>query len=370
MRGRENDSRRLIPLTAILITSSERYSGKSSVLVGLALEMRERGLSVGYMKPVGSYPIKVNNDKVDEDAYFVREALRLEDAVSDISPYFLTWDNLTRYMRKQPANPLAKIRDSYGRLASDKDVMILEGAQNFLHGRILNLSALEIAEALDARVLLLDTFNEELSVDRMLSANDFFGKYFLGAVLNWVPPRRIDFTRNLMARYMTERGINLFGSIPIDRVLRSITVSDLANGLNGTIICANDKGDELIESMMVGAMGQDQALRLFRKQANKVVITGGDRSDIQLAALETPTKSLILTGGHRPSPLVLGQAEEIGVPIILVDYDTATTVEMVESAIGHQKVHSPKKIERIRGFIKDGLDLDLMLEKIGLRLSG
>jgi len=353
-------------LSAIIVVSSERFSGKSSIVVGLALELRERGFSIGYMKPVGAYPIKINNQKVDEDAYFVSEALGLkDDDLADISPYFLSWDTLTRYMRKKPAQAQAKVLQSYNRLAEGKDIMLLEGAQNFLHGRILNLSAQELAEVLQAKVLLLDTFNEELSVDRILAANDYFGKWFLGVILNWVPPRRMEFTKNLLGRFMSSEGINMFGSIPVDRLLRSITVNDLAVSLNGKIICAQDKGDELIESMMVGAMGQEQALRLFRKQANKVVVTGGDRSDIQLAALETPTKSLILTGGHRPSPLVLGQAEEIGVPIIMVDYDTATAVEMVEAAIGHQKVHSPKKIERIRSFIREGLDLDLLLEQIG-----
>lgn len=355
-------------MSAIIVVSSERFSGKSSLVVGLALELRDRGFKIGYMKPVGAYPIKVNKEKVDEDAFFVREALGLTDPLTEISPYFLTWDNMTRYMRKPPPDPLGRVKAHYQKLTEGKDLMILEGGQNFLHGRILNLSALELAEALEAKVLLLDTFNEELSVDRILSANDFFGRWFLGAVLNWVPPRRMEFTKNLLGRYLTSKGISLFGSIPVDRVLRSITVNDLAEGLNGNIICAADKGDELIESMMVGAMGQEQALRLFRRQANKVVITGGDRSDIQLAALETPTKSLILTGGNRPSPLVLGHAEEIGVPIILVDYDTATTVEMVEAAIGHQKMHSPKKIERIRGFIREGFDLDLMLEEIGMHI--
>ena len=354
-------------MPSILVISSERYSGKSSLVVGLALELRDRGFSVGYMKPVGTYPLKVGQTKVDEDAYFISEALGLEDSLSDISPYFLTWDNITRYMRKRPGNPPKKVQAAYERIAKGKDIVIIEGAQNFVHGRIIGLSAIEVAQLLESGVVLLDTFNEELTVDRILSAKDFFGKNFLGAVLNWVPERRLEFTRGLLTRFMSTQGVSVYGSIPADRILRSITVADLSVGLNGEIICAKDKGEELVESMMVGAMGQEQALRLFRKQTNKVVITGGDRSDIQLAALETPTKAMILTGGHRPSPLVLGQAEDIGVPIILVEHDTAKTVEMVESAIGHQKAHSATKIDRIRGFIKDGLDLDLLLESIGMR---
>jgi BioD-like phosphotransacetylase family protein len=353
-------------LTAILVVSTERYSGKSSLVVGLATEFKDRGFSVGYMKPVGSYPIRIDHDKVDEDAFFIAEALGLKDDFSDLSPYFLTWDTLNRYMRKTPADPAARVKSAFDKISAGKDIVLLEGAENFVHGRIIGLSAQEMPKVVGAKVLLLDSFNDELSTDRALSAVDYWGEDFLGVVFNWVPERRLPFARNLLVRYLEGKGVAVFGSIPTDRVLRSITVNDLAGGLNGEIICSWDKGEELVESMMVGAMGQEQALRLFRKQANKVVITGGDRADIQLAALETPTKSLILTGGHRPTPMVLGQAEELGVPIILVGYDTATTVEMVDAAIGHQKVHSPRKVERVRKYIREDLDLELILRGVGL----
>jgi uncharacterized protein len=350
-------------LISILIVSAERYSGKSSLAVAMALELRERGLEVGYMKPVGAYPIKVDGIRVDQDAFFIREALGLSDKLSDLSPFFLTWEALTRYMRNTPGNPSERVRKCFDSISRGKDVMIIEGAQSFVHGRILGLSAVEISKTLGAGVLLLDTFNEELSVDRMLAASDYFSDRFLGTVLNWVPERKISFTRNQMKRFMAEHGIELFGSIPTDRVLRSISVDDLATGLNGRIICAPEKGEELVESMMVGAMGQEQALRLFRKQANKVVVTGGERSDIQIAALQTPTKALILTGNYKPSPLVVGQAEEMGVPVITVGHDTATTVEMVEEAIGKQRVNSPRKIVKMRELIEEGVDLDGILKK-------
>lgn len=352
--------------SAILVVSSERYSGKSSLIVGLALELIDRGFSVGYMKPVGSYPVKIDSEKVEEDAYFVSEALGLQAPLSDVTPFYLTWETVSRYMRKKPGDPRGRVVKSYSRLSKGKDIMLVEGAHNFIQGKILGLSSKEVAELLDTRVLLLDTFNEDLTIDSVLAARDYFGEKYVGAVLNWVPERRMHFVRGAMVRFMESNGVKVFGSVPADRVLRSISVEDLAVGLNGTVICARDKCDELVESMMVGAMGQEQALRLFRKQANKVVVTGGDRADIQLAALQTSTKCLVLTGGHRPSPMVLGQAEETGVPIIMVDDDTATAVEMVDSAIGRQKLHSPKKVERMRGFIKEGFKLNSLLHAVGM----
>jgi len=76
-------------------------------------------------------------------------------------------------------------------------------------------------------------------------------------------------------------------------------------------------------------MTAEAALSRFRKQINKAVITGGDRTDIQLAALETSTTCLILTGNLHPSPLIVKQAEEFGVAILLVPLNTIETVETV-----------------------------------------
>lgn len=49
----------------------------------------------------------------------------------------------------------------------------------------------------------------------------------------------------------------------------------------------------MVEHLMIGAMDVDSALTYFRRKPNKAVITGGDRPDIQLAALETSTKCTI-----------------------------------------------------------------------------
>ncbi|MFO7929569.1 MAG: DRTGG domain-containing protein, partial [Candidatus Humimicrobiaceae bacterium] len=92
------------------------------------------------------------------------------------------------------------------------------------------------------------------------------------------------------------------------------------------------------------------------------VITGGDRADVQLAALETPTKCLILTGNFQPSSVVLGRAEELGIPMILVNYDTLTAVEKVEEIIGHVRFHEMKKIDKIVEVVKECIDSGKLLE--------
>lgn len=334
--------------------------------MGITAVLKERGLSAGYMKPVGCYPMKAGNIRVDEDAYFVREALGLKDDIGDISPLVLTRETRNKYLEKKSSATRRKVVNCFKKISSGKDIVMIEGAQNFVDGKLLGLSALELSEMLDAGIVLLDTYNDDLTVDRVLAGCDYFGDKYLGVILNWVPESRRKFVDTRLKEYFPREGIGYYGEVYINKVLRSISVADLADGLGGEMVSARDKGGELVESMLIGAMDQEHSLQVFRKRANKVVVTGGDRADIQIAALETSTKALVLTGGHRPSPLVLGQAEEMGIPIIMVKYDTATTVELVDEAIGRQRFHDRNKIETIKQIVKDNIDLDLLLKNAGL----
>jgi hypothetical protein len=108
--------------------------------------------------------------------------------------------------------------------------------------------------------------------------------------------------------------------------------------------------DALVEDVLVGAMTPESALSYFRRSLRKAVVTGGDRSDIQLAALQTDTSVLILTGNFYPDVRVLARAEELGVPVLLVPYDTFTTIREIASLSGRikatdtQKIHIAKKL--------------------------
>jgi len=95
-------------------------------------------------------------------------------------------------------------------------------------------------------------------------------------------------------------------------------------------------------------MDLDSALIYFRRTPNKAVITGSHRSDIQLAAMETSTKCIILTGGLYTNEAVIGKAQAKGIPIISVHHDTFKTIEQIEAVIGKIGIREEKKVTRIR----------------------
>jgi len=353
----------MVPLYFI---SNQPFSGKSSMCVGVGKIFSEKGLKVGYMKPVGTLPTKVGGVTTDEDAQYISNILGSEDRLEDICPVVLTQQYNREGLKdeKFSADFIEKIARSYHNIKKDKDVVVLEGAKSLEDGYFLGICALKICQKLKAKTVMVFRYDAEV-VNQVLFARDVLGDSFGGVIINWVPRSQIDYMEELVLPYLVKKKINIFGYVVSDKILSSVSVKEMADLLGGQIICAQDNTDGLVETFMVGAMGQEQALKFFRRKANKAVITGGDRADVQLAALETQTKCLILTGNFQPSTVVLGRAEELGVPMILVDYDTLTAVEKAGEIIGHVRFHEIKKIDKIVEVVREYIDTERIMELSG-----
>jgi BioD-like phosphotransacetylase family protein len=126
----------------------------------------------------------------------------------------------------------------------------------------------------------------------------------------------------------------------------------------------------MVETLTVGAMTADAALSRFRKQQHKAVITGGDRTDIQLAALETSTTCLILTGNLHPSPLIVKRAEEFGVAVLLVPMNTMETVEMIEDVFGKTRLGQASKLQQFESLVAEHLDFTRLYQAMDLKKTG
>jgi BioD-like phosphotransacetylase family protein len=95
-------------------------------------------------------------------------------------------------------------------------------------------------------------------------------------------------------------------------------------------------------------------------------VTGGDRLDIQLAALETSTRCLILTGNLYPSSVILSRAEEVGVPVVLVRQDTLTAVEMIDRYRGRMRFHQAKKVDIFNRVLTGHFSFSRLYRDLGL----
>ena len=217
------------------------------------------------------------------------------------------------------------------------------------------------------RSLVVIKYDDTLMVDRAMTAQNYFGQNLLGVVINEVPKAQLEFVQDVVVPFLTRHGIRCSACCRKEQMLSAPSVRELAEGLDAEILCCSECADELVEHMLVGAMGVESALSYFRRKPNKAVITGGDRADIQLAALETSTRCLILTGNIYPSPAVLNRAEELCVPVLLTKLDTLATIEIIEGFFGKSRFQQPQKIERFTELLDEHFDFAGLYKALGIQ---
>ena len=161
--------------------------------------------------------------------------------------------------------------------------------------------------------------------------------------------------------YLEKSGVRVLGIFQRDKLLEALTVRKLIDVVNGEILCCERKLDEYVQNFLIGAMDAESAIKHFRRMPDKAVITGAHRTDIQLAALETAAKCIILTGGLRMSDMILGQAIAKGIPIISVPEDTFATVENIEFSLKRVTIRGRGKVVRAKELVDRELDLDGIL---------
>ncbi|HEY1012739.1 MAG TPA: phosphotransacetylase family protein [Herpetosiphonaceae bacterium] len=353
-------------MATVYVASTEAFVGKSAVCAGLLDHAQRAGLRTAYMKPVSVSVAHVPGAALDEDAAFIREALELGAPLDQMAPVLLTPSAIERVLGGEQHDWGHDVREAFAAIAQGADLTVLEGTNSWSEGALIGLSADHVAAMLDAKVLLVTRYRTTLAVDAILAVRRWFGDRLAGVLINQVPVPQLDFVQERVAPFLEQQGIPVLGLLPDDTAMAGIQVSELLEHLGGQVLAGRAGGANVIEALMVGAMGAEASLSHFRRRANKAVITGGDRADLQLAALETSTSALVLTGNFRPPQQVLDRADDRKVPVILVPDDTLTTIERIEALFGHVRFHQPAKLDRFRGLLDARCDWPRLHAALGL----
>ncbi len=325
----------------IFVASYTGYAGRTFISLGLALKLKEMGYKVGVMKPFSTAPVQSGKVSYDTNALFIKETLGLDEPLDVISPFVMSFEEQTLLYQGKAVDAKKRILTAYHSFKK-KDFVFLCGANDLFVGALLGIDALSLAEEMKALVILVEPWRGDSSADTLFGAHAILGKRYAGGVINKVPETMIDHVRNIVKPFLEKKGVPVYGVIPKDKFLESVTVGQLKEILNGKVLCCDDKLDEFVENFLIGAMDVDSALNYFRRIQNKAVITGAHRTDIQLAALETSTKCIILTGGFQTNEVVLGKARARGIPILTVSDDTFSAISKIELRMGKSNIRGER----------------------------
>jgi uncharacterized protein len=347
----------------LLIGSIAAHSGKSAAVLGLGPQILDRGIAFAYGKPLSLNLDTAVQSEIDSDVQFIVAALGL--APLQIVPSLLTVNGTDIQAQLQSGHRATAVLASVPK--ADHDLVLLEGPSTLAEGRLFGCSLVQQAEQLEASVLLIAQCQSLAVVDELLLAQMHLGDRLCGVILNDIPQKLSQSVVDCVVPFLEQHNISVFGQIPSHPLLRSISVREMVQQLNAEVLCCGDRLNLMVEQLSIGAMNVNSALRYFNRAHNMAVVTGGDRTDIQLAALESSTNCLILTGHFSPNAIVINRAEDLEVPVLSVDLDTLTTVEIVDKAFSEARFSETIKVECIQQLFKKHVDIDRLLNQLEIK---
>lgn len=216
--------------------------------------------------------------------------------------------------------------------------------------------ARQIAETLSARVVLVGRWSGGDTVTLLRDAAAAQDGRLRGVVQTAVPARQEAAARAALV----EAGLPVLAVLPEDRALFAPSIGAIIHALEAEVILGEPDEDQVIEHILINPVTVDPGQPYYARRRNKAVITRADKTDLQLAALQTPTELLILTGGVPPSPYTIDRAAGEEVPLLLTRGNTRETVRRLEDIFSGARFSGELKLERMGALLEQHGDAELL----------
>lgn len=356
---------------AIYLTTTEPFSGKSIIALGLMNLLSGKTEKIAYFKPI----VSTNGQEKDNHLETISKQFGLDTAYEDM--FAFTREQVVELRNEgNEAFMIDTIIEKFKNLQEKNEFVIVEGA-DFM-GRSTNLEFddnISIAKNLGIPVFLI-VKGEDKTVQETVSAAISTYKLFqdegvqiLTVVVNKLRPELTDeVIEKLKEGLPPEVIINV---IPQDRNLGNPTIKEIVASVNGKALFGEHLFSNQVDHSIVGAMQLHNCLLRLKK--NTLIVTPGDRGDILSGVLQANISKnypkiagIILTGGLVPEPSILKLIEGLDtvVPIIQVETGTFETVNKVASTESRIAHHNKEKIALAISTFDKYIDIKSIGEKI------
>lgn len=321
----------------LYLSSLEERVGKTLISIGIIQYIQKQGKKVSYFKPIG-IPRAAFSNKADVDVGFIQNSV-----LKDILPYELTSpvsvpdsyyiDLIDRDIKEEFLN---KIKEAYDQVSKDVDYVVIEGAPSIKKFIRVGVDDITVAQKLGIKeLILIHCESSDRCIDNLYFTKNYFDSRKMeikGIIFNLIDHEYISRIKELEENNIKRYGIPVLGIIEKSFKLYSPRVLEVLSIIGGELINegATQGLNNHVETYIIGAMNVQAAITYLRQVKKFAFITGGDRSDLILAALNEDVAVIILTGHMSPDTKIITAATEKGIPIILSPSDTFTTIKNID----------------------------------------
>ncbi len=342
----------------LVMASWRRSAGKTSVIVGLGLAANKK---VGYLKPFGERLLYRKKRLWDYDSALVTQIFGLKEDPVDMS---IGFDHSKLRFMYDEEGTKKKLLETIEHIAPGKDLLFLEGGKDLTYGISIHLDPLSLAKFTGSKLYLVVSGEENAILDDIYFLKkylDLKGVQLGGLLINKV--QNLEEFQEIQLPLIKKLNLSILGVLPYQSDLTYFSMAYLAERLFAKVITGEKELNRPVKNILIGAWSASTFVQnpIFQKES-KLIITGGDRTDMILAALESDTAGIILTNNVLPPSHIIAKAEERHVPLLMVFSDTYQTAKQIESLEPLLTKEDEEKIKILTELVQKYVDWPAMQE--------
>jgi phosphate acetyltransferase len=359
-------------IKTVFITSTEPYSGKSIVSLGLINMLLGKAQKIGYFKPI------VTRSAEDGKSDHIQTVLSYFDLpVSYEDAHAFTWEEaMQRSENESQGEMIDTIIRKYKQLEDKYDFTVIEGTDYQGEGTAFEFEVnASIAKNLGAPVIVVisgegkttaQVANAAITVVRNFEAREI---QVLAVIANKVGLEQVNDVQELLAVQLPNEVITTV--IPGTRGLQAPTMKEIYESLGAKLLFGEERLSNQVDNFITGAMQVPNFLNFIKE--NVLIITPGDRGDIIIAALQANLSTsypqiagIVLTADTEPEEPIIRLIEGLQtvVPILSVKTGTFQTTTEVGNIRSKITADNTKKIQLAIDVFNKHVDVAKLDERI------
>jgi dethiobiotin synthetase len=342
----------------LYVAAASQHVGKTTTTLGLLATLRSHGLDVGYCKPLGQQYVDYCGSRVDKDATLFASFLDFELQPQHHSPVIMGPGLVANYLDSPDGFDLsAQVEAAAQWLEERHDLVVYEGTGHPGVGSTLDLSNADVAQLLDASVVLVVEAGIGRTLDQLALTLALFAARkvpIAGVIVNKAKPSKIDKVTHYVGRYLAQRGIPLLGVIPYEAELALPMVHAVNRAVGGEVWLHPDQLHRPVRGILSSSSLEQANLN---KPQQWLLVVSDRRAARTLARL----RCLSATNGIDRSPLVgmvvagaepcltredLDYLSRYQIPVLITPLDTYEIVMAYGNIEVKMNAHTPWKMQR------------------------
>lgn len=356
----------------IFVAATSQHVGKTTSTLGLVSAFLNKGLKVGYCKPVGQKFLDIDNLKVDKDTVLFSDLIHFDIEPTVHSPIILGKGATKMYLDNPDKYDLDSIiLKAQKSLADINDIVIYEGTGHPGVGSVAGVSNAKVAKLLKAGVVMVVEGGIGSTIDMLNMCTALFREEqvpILGVIINKVRHDNLDVIKEYVGKWLKRENIELLGVVPYDQTLAYPLIITVAKAIGGTITYNADGRFNRVESILAGSLidlkelksSQDSLLVVSTRSINDAInkiVTISNVNGID----SCPLSGIVATGHGFIDAKTIEYIEKNKIPLIRTDLDTYGAVLKISKIEVKINRSTPWKVQRAIQLIEENVDIDKLI---------